>query len=659
MSCAQPCDGCDQTCADRPLVDIEEFQALKAKLLAREAELKEIKLKFEGLSLESTNGDKTKKNPTKPRLRSAEWFGRPDDIDMRILYSERYQNMGLTKEELLAGKPIIGIAQSGSDIAACNRHHLQLAKRVRDGIRSAGGIPFEFPTHPIQETSRRPTATLDRNLAAISLVEILTAYPFDGVVLLTGCDKTTPAFLIAAAQVNIPTICMNVGPMLNGWAQNDRIGSGSVLFKGRKLFAAGTIDEDQFMDMVTAGAPSPGHCNTMGTALTMNCLAEVLGMALPGSAAIPAPYRERGQMAYQTGKRIVELVHEDIRPRDIMTVGAFNNAIVANTALGGSTNAPVHLMAIAQHLGLHEQHTLDDWDRLGFHVPLIVNMQPAGEMLSEEFHRAGSTLAVIAELLTAGLLPDPEARNVNGKTISENCANAHSWDTHTIRTVAKPLKKNAGFLHLRGNLFDSAIMKTSVIRNEFRQKFLEDPNDPNAFECPVAVFNGTEDYRSRIEEAPVDERTILIMRGVGPLGFPGAAEVVNMHSPAHLLRRGLARDLPCIGDGRQSGTSDAPSILHASPEAADGGNLAIVRDGDRVRVDLGKRLVTLKLSDEEIQQRWKELRAAGGFPVPATQTPWQDLHRREVGPLSHGMVMKNGVKYQDIVGKDLAPRDAF
>lgn len=508
--------------------------------------------------------------------------------------------------------------------------------------------------HPIQESTRRPTATLDRNLAYLGLVELLHAYPFDGVVLLTGCDKTTPACLMAAATVNIPAICLNVGPMLNGWRNGQRIGSGTVVWQAREEHAAGRIRDDEVLDMVASGTPSPGHCNTMGTASTMNALAEALGMALPGSAAIPAPYRERAQVAYQTGVRIVDMVYEDLKPSDIMTRAAFENAIVANTAIGGSTNAPIHLCAIARHAGV--ALTLDDWDALGFSIPLLLNMQPAGEMLSEDYYRAGGLPAILAELLEVGRLPNPEALTCNGKTIADNNRGKLTWDRRTIKPFAHPLKQNAGFLHLTGTLFDSAIMKTSVISPEFRKTFLEDPDDPNAFACKVAVFDGPEDYNARVEEADIDCRTILVMRGVGPLGYPGAAEVVNRHAPGRLLRQGVG-DLPCIGDGRQSGTSGSPSILNATPEAADGGNLALLRDGDRVRVDLTARRVDILLPEAELVRRRAELDAKGGYHGPPSQTPWQDIFRREVGGLSEGMVFKRAVRFQRIAQNYPVPRD--
>ncbi|TGJ83857.1 hypothetical protein E0Z10_g4914 [Xylaria hypoxylon] len=573
---------------------------------------------------------------------------------MQTLYIERYLNYGMTKEELLSGKPIIGIAQSGSDLAPCNRHHQVLAKRVREGIRSAGGIAFEFPTHPIQETSRRPTATLDRNLAYLSLVELLYAYPFDGVVLLTGCDKTTPACLMAAATMNIPAICLNVGPMLNGWAKGERMGSGTVVWQARELHAAGVINDDQVTDMVSSGTPSAGHCNTMGTASTMNALAEALGMALPGSAAIPAVYRERAQMAYTTGERIVAMVHEDLKPSDVMTRKAFENAIVVNTAIGGSTNAPIHLNAIAKHIGVPLD--LDDWDHIGLGIPLLLNMMPAGEGLGEDYYRAGGLPAILAELLEVDALPHPDALTANGCSIGDNTRGKKTWDTHTIRPFSDPLKTEAGFVHLKGTLFDSAIMKTSVISPAFRKEFLENPDDHNAFEGKVAVFDGPEDYHKNVDTASIDGRTILIMRGVGPLGYPGAAEVVNMRAPDHLLKRGIT-DLPCIGDGRQSGTSGSPSILNATPEAADGGNLALLRNGDIVRVDLTKRRVDIMISDEELATRRKELEAKGGYHGPPSHTPWQDIFRREVGGLSEGMVLKRAPQFQRVAQNYPPPRD--
>ncbi|HWK63619.1 MAG TPA: IlvD/Edd family dehydratase [Rhizobiaceae bacterium] len=590
------------------------------------------------------------------RLRSREWFDNPDNPGMTALYLERYLNYGLTREELQSGKPLIGIAQTGSDLSPCNRHHIELAKRVRDGIVAAGGVPLEFPVHPIQETGKRPTAALDRNLAYLALVELLYGYPLDGVVLTIGCDKTTPALLMAAATVNIPAIALSVGPMLNGWHKGERTGSGTVVWKSRERLAAGEIDYDQFMDVVASSAPSVGYCNTMGTATTMNSLAEALGMQLPGSAAIPAPYRERGQIAYQTGKRIVDMVREDLKPSDIMTREAFENAIVVNSAIGGSTNAPIHLNAIARHLGV--SLTVDDWQKVGHHVPLIVNLQPAGEYLGEDYYHAGGVPAVVAELMKAGLLPHPGAMTANGRTIGENCAAAENLDGKVIRTVANPLRKDAGFINLKGNLFDSAIMKTSVISPEFRDRYLSNPQDPDAFEGVAVVFDGPEDYHRRIEDPSLglNENTILFMRGAGPVGYPGGAEVVNMQPPAYLLKAGI-HSLPCIGDGRQSGTSGSPSILNASPEAAVGGGLALLRTGDRVRIDLRKGTADILVSDDEIKRRRVDLQNEGGYAYPKHQTPWQEIQRSMVDQLSEGMVLKPAVKYQNIAVTSGVPRD--
>ena len=497
---------------------------------------------------------------------------------MTALYIERYLNYGLTRNELQSGKPIIGIAQTGSDLSPCNRHHIELTKRVRDGVIAAGGTVIEIPVHPIQETGKRPTAMLDRNLAYLSLVETLFGYPIDGVVLNIGCDKTTPALLMAAATVNIPAIALSVGPMLNGWFRGKRSGSGSIVWKAREMLAAGEIDDDGFMEMVTSSAPSVGYCNTMGTATTMNSLAEGLGMQLPGAAAIPAPYRERGQISYETGLRIVDMVHEDLRPDAIMTREAFENAIVINSAIGGSTNAPIHLNGIAKHLGVALNN--DDWQGLGHNVPLLVNLQPAGEYLGEDYHRAGGVPAVIGELLAADLLPHPNAQTVNGKTILENCGHLRSENSDVIKQVNAPLVQSAGFINLKGNLFDSAIMKTSVISPEFRSRYLSNPDSPNAFEGRAVVFDGPEDFHHTIDDQSlmIDANCVLIMRGAGPIGYPGGAEVVNMRPPSYLITQGIT-SLPCLGDGRQSGTSGSPSILNASPEAADGGE-----DEDRDQV---------------------------------------------------------------------------
>jgi dihydroxy-acid dehydratase len=596
----------------------------------------------------------TEHRNAKPRLRSRLWFDNPDNPGMTALYLERYLNYGLTKEELTAGKPIIGIAQTGSDLSPCNRHHIELAKRVREGIRDAGGIAFEFPVHPIQETGKRPTAALDRNLAYLGLVELLYGYPIDGVVLTTGCDKTTPAGLMAAATVDIPAIVLSGGPMLNGWRNGERIGSGTVIWKAREEQAAGRIDYREFIDIVAASAPSIGHCNTMGTASTMNALAEALGMSLPGCAAIPAPYRERAQIAYETGRRAVEIVHEDLKPSDILTRKAFENAIVACSAIGGSTNAPIHINAIARHVGVGL--TIDDWENIGHDVPLLVNMQPAGKYLGEEYYRAGGLPAVMRELAGAGRI-HADALTINGKTMGENAASAVVHDSDVILPYAKPMKQAAGFKVLRGNLFDSAIMKTSVISQEFRQRYLANPGDPEAFEGRAVVFEGPEDYHRRIDDAAlgIDEGTILVIRGVGPIGYPGSAEVVNMQPPAALIKRGVTA-LPCIGDGRQSGTSGSPSILNASPEAAAGGGLAVLRDGDRIRIDLKAGTADILISDEELARRRAALEKAGGFKYPPSQTPWQEIQRGMVDQLANGMVLEPAVKYQRVAQRSV-PRD--
>ena len=589
------------------------------------------------------------------KLRSQQWYDNPDNPGMTALYLERQLNYGLTRAELQSGKPIIGIAQTGSDLSPCNRHHLVLAERVREGIREAGGIAFEFPVHPIQETGKRPGAALDRNLAYLGLVELLYGYPIDGVVLTIGCDKTTPACLMAAATVNIPAIALSVGPMLNGWHKGERTGSGTVVWKSRERLAAGEINYEEFMEIVASSAPSTGYCNTMGTASTMNSLAEALGMELPGGAAIPAPYRERQQMAYATGKRIVDMVHEDLKPSDVMTRESIENAIIVNSAIGGSTNAPIHINAIARHLGV--EVSIDDWQTIGHKVPLLVNLQPAGKYLGEDFQHAGGVPAVIAELMKHGLIRE-NAMTVNGKTIGENCRDATIELPDVIHSFDKPLVEDAGFIVLRGNLFDNAIMKTSVISEEFRDRYLVNPDDPMAFEGRAVVFEGPEDYHHRIEDPSleIDENCILFIRGTGPIGYPGAAEVVNMQPPAALLKRGI-HSLPCIGDGRQSGTSGSPSILNASPEAAAGGGLALLKNGDRVRLDLNKGSANILISDEDLEKRRMELDAAGGFPIPPSQTPWQEIQRGLTDQLGSGMVLKPAVKYQKVAQTYGVPRD--
>lgn len=575
-------------------------------------------------------------------LRSQHWFDNPDNPGMTALYLERFPNYGLTREELQSGRPIIGIAQTGSDLSPCNRIHVELASRVRDGIRDAGGIPFVFPVHPIQETCKRPTAAIDRNLAYLGLVDILHGNPFDGVVLTTGCDKTTPACIMAAATVNIPAIVLSGGPMLNAYYKGKLAGSGMAVWDARRMLAAGEINQDEFFEIVMASAPSAGHCNTMGTATTMNSVAEALGMSLPGCGVIPAPYRERGQMAYRTGKRIVEMVREDLRPSKIMTREAFENAIVVCAAIGGSTNAPPHVNAIARHMGV--ELNVKDWETVGHEIPLLVNCQPAGEYLAESYHLAGGVPAVIGELMAAGKIRT-NALSVSGQTFGEAYKNTRSTDTKVIRTYDNPLTKNAGFLVVSGNLFSSALLKTSVINDEFRNRYLKTPGDENAFTARAIVFEGPEDYHERINDPSlaIDAHCILVIRGTGPVGYPGAAEVVNMQPPDDLIKKGVLT-LPTLGDGRQSGTSAAPSILNVSPEAAIGGNLAILKTGDKIRVDLNQRRVDVLISDEEIIERRKSI----NLPIPPSQTPWQEFYRNHVSQLETGGVLEFAVKYQDI-----------
>jgi len=592
----------------------------------------------------------------KPRkLRSAAWFDNPANIDMTALYLERYLNFGISLEELRSGRPIIGIAQTGSDLSPCNRHHLVLAERVREGIREAGGVAIEFPVHPIQETGKRPTAGLDRNLAYLGLVEVLYGYPLDGVVLTIGCDKTTPACLMAAATVNIPAIALSVGPMLNGWHKGERTGSGSIVWKAREMLAAGEIDQDGFVKLVASSAPSTGYCNTMGTASTMNSLAEALGMSLPGSAAIPAPYRDRQEVAYHTGKRVVDMVREDLKPSDIMTREAFLNAIVVNSAIGGSTNAPIHLAAIARHLGV--ELDIRDWQAVGHKVPLLVNLQPAGEYLGEDYYRAGGVPAVVNQLMSRGLIHEA-VMTANGRTLGDNCRHAAIEDEKVIRPFEQPLREDAGFLVFSGNLFDAAIMKTSVISEEFRKRYLSNPADPEAFEGPVVVFDGPEDYHARIDDPAtgITAETILVMRGAGPIGYPGAAEVVNMRAPAQLLLDGV-HALPCLGDGRQSGTSGSPSILNASPEAAAGGGLALLRSGDRVRIDLRRGTADVLLAETELAERRAALEQAGGYAYPASQTPWQQIQRALVGQMQTGAILEGAEQFQRIAQTRGLPRD--
>ena len=593
--------------------------------------------------------------PGKRKLRSQLWFDNSENPGMTALYIERYLNFGLTPGELRSGKPIIGIAQTGNDLSPCNRHHLDLAKRIRDGILAMGGVPMEFPVHPIQETGKRPTAALDRNLAYLGLVETLYGYPLDGVVLTTGCDKTTPACIMAAATVNIPAIVLCGGPMLNGWHNGERTGSGTVVWKSRDELAAGKIDYEEFMELVTSSAPSVGHCNTMGTASTMNALAEALGMTLPGCAAIPAPYRERGQISYETGRRIVDMVWEDLKPSDIITREALENSIVVNSAIGGSTNATIHINAIARHVGV--PLAIEEWETIGHKIPLLVNMQPAGKFLGEEFHRAGGVPAVIAQLMEKGHIRE-KALTANGKTIGENNRGRKIGDTEVITPIAEPMREDAGFIILRGNLFNNAVMKTSVISKEFADRYLSNPQDPGAFEGRAIVFEGPEDYHHRIDDPSleIDEHCLLFIRGTGPIGYPGGAEVVNMQPPAALIKKGI-HALPCIGDGRQSGTSASPSILNASPEAAAGGGLGLLKTGDRVRIDLHKRLANIMISDAELNERRAVLQGHGGFKYAGNQTPWQEIQRSMVDQFDEGMVLKPAVKYQRVAQSMGVPRD--
>ena len=580
--------------------------------------------------------------PTR-RLRSRGWFDDQSNPGMTALYLERYMNWGLTPGELRSGKPIIGIAQTGSDLSPCNRHHLVLAERVRDGIRDAGGIPLEFPIHPIQETGKRPTAGLDRNLAYLSLVEVLHGYPLDGVVLTAGCDKTVPAVLMGAATVNIPSILLSGGPMLDGWFKGRLAGSGTIVWEGRKLMAEGKIGYEKFLDMVAASASSVGHCNTMGTALSMNSLAEALGMSLPGCAAIPGPHKERGWMAYETGKRIVEMVAENLRPSDIMTKAAVENAVVAAAALGASSNCPISMIAIARHMGV--DHTLDDWQRLGADIPLLTDVQPAGRFLGEGFFRGGGVPAVLRELKSAGKL-QLDAMTCTGKTLGEVLASEVDVDREVIRAYDKPMKERAGFIVLSGNLFDAGIMKISVVDEAFRNRFLADPEHPNMFEGTAVIFEGPEDYHDRIEDPAlgIDEHSILVIRNCGPVGYPGSAEVVNMQPPAALLKRGIT-DLPTMGDGRQSGTSGSPSILNISPEAVVGGGLGLLQNGDRLRIDLNERSVNVLIPEAELAMRRKDWVA----PPMEHKTPWEEIFRSMVGQMSTGACLEPATLYLNIV----------
>ena len=586
------------------------------------------------------------------QLRSQAWFGRQDK--MGFYYRSFLKNSG-TPQDRFEGRPVIGICNTWSELTPCNAHFRKLAEHVKKGILEAGGFPVEFPVFSNGESNLRPTAMLTRNLASMDVEESIRGNPIDAVVLLTGCDKTTPACLMAAATVNIPAIALSVGPMLNGWHKGQRTGSGTIVWKARELLAAGEIDNAGFIKLVASSAPSTGYCNTMGTATTMNSLTEALGMSLPGSAAIPAPYRDRQENAYRTGLRIVEMVKEDLKPSDVLTREAFLNAIVVNSAIGGSTNAPIHLNALARHVGV--ELSIDDWQEKGEEVPLLVNLQPAGEYLGEDYYRAGGVPAVFGQLIGQGLIHE-DVKCVSGQTIGEQYRGVQIEDEDVIRPFSRPLVERAGFVVMRGNLFNSAIMKTSVISEEFRERYLSNPDDPDAFEGVAVVFDGPEDYHHRIDDPSVGitANSILFMRGAGPVGYPGAAEVVNMRAPNYLIKQGV-HQLPCIGDGRQSGTSGSPSILNASPEAAVGGGLALLKTGDKVRFDLRKSRVDVLVSPGEIVERRKALEAAGGFPIPESQTPWQEIQRAVVGQLETGAVLEPAVKYQRIAQTKGLPRD--
>ena len=586
----------------------------------------------------------------KIKLRSKEWFDNPKDPGLTAIYLERYLNYGLKRKDLQSGKPIIGIAQSGSDLSPCNRHILDLSKNIKKGIVNAGGVPMEFPTHPIQETGKRPTAALDRNLSYLSLVEVLYGYPLDGVVLTTGCDKTTPAALMAAATVNIPSIILSGGPMLDGHYKGQKAGSGTIIWEARKLYSKGEIDYDQFMDMATASSPSVGHCNTMGTASTMNSIAEALGMSLPGCAIIPAPYPERKKISYKTGQRIVNMVRENLTPSKIMTKKAFENAVVVASAIGGSSNATTHLLAIAKHMGI--KFDLSNWQKLGHKIPLLVDCQPAGKYLMEGFYKAGGIPAVMKELIKNKKL-NIKVKTVTGKNLGQNLKSKIKVNSKVIKTFKKNLSQNAGFLVLRGNFFNSAIMKTSVISDEFKKRYLSDPDRPNSFICKAAVFEGPEDYHKRInsKKLNIDEKSILIIRGCGPIGYPGSAEVVNMQPPDALLKKGV-NALPTLGDGRQSGTSESPSILHVSPESAAGGDIGIIKTGDKIKIDLNKKRVDLLISANEFKKR----RSKNKIKIINNQTPWQELSRLTVGQLEDGACIKTRSVYNRIVEKKGTPR---
>ena len=588
----------------------------------------------------------------KKSFRSQQWFNNPKNPDMTALYLERYLNYGLTRKELQSGNPIIGIAQSGSDLSPCNRHFLSLSKRIKDGVRKAGGIPMEFPTHPIQETGKRPTAMLDRNLSYLSLVEVLYGYPIDGVILTTGCDKTTPAALMAAATVNIPSIVLSGGPMLDGVYKGKLAGSGTVIWEARKLLAKGEINYEEFMNMVASSAPSVGHCNTMGTASSMNSVAEALGMSLTGCAIIPAPYREREQISFETGKRIVGMVHENLTPSKIMTRKAFENAVVVASAIGGSSNCTTHLSAIAKHMGI--KFDLSDWQKLGHKIPLLVNCQPAGEYLMESFYRAGGVPAVMKELIKNKKI-HTNIKTVSGKTVGQNLKRKIDTNKKVIKSFKDCLTDKAGFLVMKSNFFSTAIMKTSVISKEFRDRYLSNPKHPNIFQGKAVVFEGPEDYHKRInsKKLKIDENSILIIRGCGPVGYPGSAEVVNMQPPDRLLKKGI-NALPTLGDGRQSGTSESPSILHISPESAVGGDLGIVKTGDKMKIDLNKRRVDLIINKSEFKKRRRNKKR---FKFK-NQTPWQEIFRDTVGQLEDGACINSREMYLDVSNKKGLPRDS-
>lgn len=534
-----------------------------------------------------------KKSPRK--LRSTEWFGRQDKDG--FAYRSWMKNQGLP-HHVFDGRPVIGICNTWSELTPCNAHLREIAERVKRGVYEMGGFPVEFPVMSLGETLLRPTAMLFRNLASMDVEESIRGNPLDAVVLLVGCDKTTPSLMMGAASCDLPTLVVSGGPMLNGRFRNERIGSGTHVWKFDAMVKAGEMSTEEFMETEACMSRSVGHCMTMGTASTMACMVEALGMGMPGNAAIPAADSRRNALAHMAGRRIVDMVAEDLTPSKILTREAFENAIRANGAIGGSTNAVIHLLALAGRLGV--EHSLDDWDQMGRDVPCLVNLMPSGDYLMEDFYYAGGLPAVLRKLGDAGLL-HKDTLTVNGKTHWENVQSAEVYDDNVIYPTEKPFKEAGGIVVLRGNLApDGAVLKPSAASPELMQHTGR-----------AVVFEDIDDYKARIDtdELDVDASCVLVLKNCGPRGYPGMAEVGNMALPAKILKTGVT-DMVRVSDARMSGTAYGTVVLHACPEAAVGGPLAFIENGDMITLDVAKRELSVDVDEQTFEarrQKWQPI----------------------------------------------------